>query len=283
MRSNAESRDAVPSVWRNRLLAAGLVGLLAALMRLLAPQPMPRQEWLYLVALPIGYGHLLGAALFSRSRYRAGSSSVLTTAFAVVSVVSLMGAYTWALHTPMLQMAVLVPMLLVSAWHIVENDLGLARSYRDGLRLGPVARAKSRHVLAAGWTAGIGLLALSTPTGAQYSTLYFGRIAVPIQTMFSIDELATAVLLYHAVSWVLFFEDRARALPGQAARRLRKRLFWIHATPLAVNAVLYLGLPAIHFYVAAPTLYLFWSVLHTFQTAWVRGVEVGGRPAMASA
>jgi hypothetical protein len=260
-------------VWRNRLLAAGLVGLLLALMRLLAPQAIQRQEWLYLIALPIGYGHLLGAARFARSRRAAGPSSLLTMAFGGASVLNLLVGYTWALHTPALQMAVLVPMLLVSAWHIAENDLALGRSYRDDLRLGRVPRAIRHHALAAAWTAGVGLLALSTRSGVHFAMLSFGGPAVPLQTAFTIDELATAILLYHAVSWILFFEDRARALPEVAAGHLRKRLLWLHAIPLALNAALYLWVPAVHFYVAAPTLYLFWSVLHAFQTAFVRGLE----------
>jgi hypothetical protein len=260
-------------VWRNRLLAAGLAGLLLALMRLLGPQPIQRQEWLYLIALPIGYGHLLGAALFSRSRYATKPSSLLTTAFVAMSILSLLAAYTRALHTPALQMAVLVPMLLVSAWHIAENDLALGRSYRDDFRLGGVPRGIPHHALAAAWTAGVGLLALSTRPGVHYAMLSFGGPAVPLQTAFTIDELATAVLLYHAASWILFFEDRARALPEVAARRLRRRLFWLHAIPLALNAVLSLWVPAVHFYAAAPTLYLFGSVLHAFQSAFVRGLE----------
>ena len=283
MRSNVESRNATPSVWRTRLLAAALVGLLLALIKLLAPQPMQRQEWLYLVALPIGYGHLLGAALFSRSRYATKPSSLLTTAFAAASILSLLAGYTWALHTPTLQMAVLVPMLLVSAWHIAENDLALGRSYRDDLCLGCVPRAIRHHALAAAWTAGVGLLALSTRSGVHYAMLNFGGPAVPLQTAFAIEELATAVLLYHAISWILFFGDRARALPEVAARQLRRRLLWLHAIPLALNAALYFWVPAIHFYAAAPTLYLFGSVLHAFQTAFARGLEprAGARVAWA--
>jgi hypothetical protein len=242
-------------------------------MKLLAPQPIQRQEWLYLVALPIGYGHLVGAALFARSRRTAGPSSLLTMAFGGVSILSLLTGYTWVLHKPALQTAVLVPMLLVSAWHIAENDLALGRSYRDDLHLGGVPRAIRHHALAAAWTAGVGLLALSTRSGVHYAMLSFGGPAVPLQTAFTIDELATAVLLYHAVSWILFLEDRACTLPEAAARHLRRRLFWLHAIPLALNAALYLWVPAIHFYAAAPTLYLFGSVLHAFQTAFVRGLE----------
>ena len=177
------------------------------------------------------------------------------------------------IDTPTLQTPILVALLVVSAWHIAENDLALRRSYRDDLRLGCVPRAIRHHALAAAWTAGVGLLALSTLTGVQYSMLTFGGPAMPLQTAFTIDELATAVLLYHAVSWILFFEDRARALPEVAAWHLRQRLFWLHAIPIALNVALYLWVPTLHFYAAAPTLYLFWSVLHAFHTAFVRGLE----------
>ena len=202
---------------------------------------------------------------------------MLTTAFVAVGVLNLLAAYIWALHAPSLQLPVLVPMLLVSAWHIAENDVALSRAYREGLRLGAVPQAARHHLLAAGWTAGVGALALSTPSGAQVALLHFGRVVVPTQAVFSIDELATAVLLYHAVSWLVFFEDRARALPAAAARQLRGRLLAIHAAPLCLNGALYLGLPSVHFDVAAPTLYLFWSVLHAVQTAYVRGLEPSAR------
>lgn len=256
----------------NRVASAAIVASGLALLHGLAPDPARRETWLYLVALPIGYGHLLGGLLFARSRMAA---TRLEAAFLVVSVAMLLCAYSGALHAEALRTWVLLPMLLVSGWHIVENDLSLGRAYRNGLVLVPLPRDARHHALALAVTALLGALALATPTGAFYALWTFG-VAPPAQWT-TIPDLATAVLMYHAVSWILFFRDRARALPRPASRALRQRLFWLHAAPLALNAALYAGFESAHLYVASPTLYLFWSVLHAFQTATVRGVEPRGR------
>jgi len=257
-------------VGRNRLIAMLVVGGALALLHHLVPKAAERASWLYLVALPIGYGHLLGGLLFARARFR---STTLESAFLGVTALVLLGVYLWALQVDGLRFAVLVPMLLLSAWHIVENDLSLARSYRDALRQGGLPRDLRHHALALAGTLGIGLLALTTPTGGFYLRWGFGA-ALPWQWA-TIADLATAVLLYHAVSWILFFLDRARSLPAGAARRLRARLWWLHATPLAVNAALYVGWSEAHLLVASPVLYLFWSVLHALQTGMVRGLAPG--------
>src|SRR5262245_59700044 len=68
---------------RDRLFAVGC-GLLCASL-------LPAPQGLLLVALPLGYGHLLGAWLFARSRAR---PTVLDTAFTAVSVLTLLCAYT---------------------------------------------------------------------------------------------------------------------------------------------------------------------------------------------
>lgn len=265
---------------RNRLLALALVGAFVGLLRWLAPAPAERAVWLYLVALPLGYGHLIGAAVFSRARGRRSQAAVgpgwIASAFAGSCILSLLAIYTWALQIGALQPFVLIPMLLLSAWHIVENDLALGCAYRDALRLGAVTRARRHHGITLALTAGVGLAALATAEGAAFSRAWLGGWFDPRNPWLRLDELASAVLLYHAVSWLLFFEDRARALRPHApidSARLRWRVFALHAAPLALNAVLYLWLPAIHFYVAAPALYLFWSVLHAVHTAAVRGLE----------
>jgi hypothetical protein len=271
---------------RNRLLALASVGAFLGLARWLAPASTERVAWLYLIALPLGYGHLIGAAVFSRSRGRRSqpsrASSWLAEAFVASSLLSLLALYAWALSVRVLQPWVLIPMLLLSAWHIVENDLALARAYRDELRLGALTRALRQHGIALAFTATVGIAALATREGAEFSRAWLGGGIDPRRRWLSLDELASAVLLYHAVSWLLFFEDRARALkpsaPGDAAR-LRRRVLALHAAPLALNAALYLWLPTIHSYVAAPALYLFWSALHAIQTAAVRGLE----PRMAAA
>ena len=258
-------------MWRNRLSAAAIVAIGLAVLHLLTPEAAQRERWLYLIALPIGYGHLIGGLLFARSR---AAPTALDAAFLGVTALTLLCVYTWALQTETLRFVVLVPMLLVSAWHIVENDLSLSRSYRDGLRLGAVPRDGRHHAVALAGTALIGLAALATPTGAFYLRWGFGT-ALPWQAT-TIPDLATAVLMYHAVSWVLFFLDRAQVLLPAAARRLRLHLFWLHAIPVGVNAVLYVGFDEVYPYVVSPTLYLFWSVLHAFQTAVVRGLTPAG-------
>jgi len=271
---------------RNRALALAIVVAFLGLLRWLAADAEERVAWLYLVALPLGYGHLIGAALFSRSRTRRPNAPVgsrlLSSAFVVSTVLTLLAIYTWALHVRRLQAFVLIPMLLLSAWHIVENDLALGRAYRNVLRLGPVTRALRHHGIALALTGVVGFAALSTREGASFSYALFEGWMAPRQTWLSLDELAAGVLLYHAVSWLLFFEDRARALRPRAAieaGRLRRRVLALHAAPLALNAALYLWLPAVHFYVAAPSLYLFWSVLHALHTAAVRGLEPRMAPA----
>lgn len=271
---------------RNRLLALGSAGAFLGLVRWLAPAPAERVVWLYLIALPLGYGHLIGAAVFSRSRRRrrqaSRASRWLASAFVASSLLSLLALYNGSLRVRPLQPWVLIPMLLLSAWHIFENDLALGRAYRDALRLGPVTRALRHHAVALALTAALGLAALATREGAVFSCAWLGRGSDPLFPWLSLDELASAVLLYHAASWLLFFEDRARALQPRApidAARLRRRVCALHAAPLALNAALYFGLPAIHGYVAAPALYLFWSVLHAIHTAAVRGLA----PRMAAA
>ena len=54
---------------------------------------------------------------------------------------------------------------------------------------------------------------------------------VPVQTWFSLDELSAAFLLYHTLVWLLFFEDRVRALRKASAAEssVRMRLFHICA------------------------------------------------------
>ncbi len=251
---------------RARSLATVATGI--AVLHALVPEAAARETWLTLVALPIGYGHLFGGWLFARSRMRLTG---LEGAFAGASILSLLCAYTWALHVETIRWFVLVPMLLISAWHIVENDLALARAYRDGMRLRPLPRSAADHATALAAMGTLVVLAIATPTGAY--TLHLAFDARPPILLTTIPDLATAVLMVHAVSWIFFFLDRANALPALRATRLRRRLFWLHGLPLGVNAILYAYLPGIHFHVASATLYLFWSVLHAFQTALVRRIQ----------
>jgi hypothetical protein len=262
---------------RNRVVSSLLVLGFVAGVRLVAPTAGERAVWLYLVALPIGYGHLIGGLWFARARLweRAPEDLPLLATSALVAAANLLAAYTWALHVPALLPWVIVPMLLVSAWHIVENDLALGEAYARGLELGGVQTGAAQHAAALAATALLGAAALLTPEGTLFARAWLG-VSPPVLAPFGIDELATAVLMYHAVSWLCFFWERSRVLSRRnrhEARRLRRRLLALHAIPLALNAGLYFAAPAVYFYVAAPALYLFWSVLHAFQTAWVRSAR----------
>ena len=205
-------------MWRNRTLALAVVVAFLALLRLVAPEPAQRAVWVYLVAFPLGYGHVVGAAVFARSRHQRprepGLARLLRSAFVGSSALTLFAAYAWTLRSPSLQPFVLTPILLLFAWHIVENDLALSRAYRNEMRLGPVARAPSQHALALAVAAGVGLLAFSTREGALFSRVYFGGALVPVQAWLTLDELSAAFVLYHTLSWLLYFEDRVR---GSAA------------------------------------------------------------------
>lgn len=258
---------------RLRLRAAAWVALLLC---------APHADTLALVALPLGYGHLLGAALSSRRR-AAGLRARARGVVAAVVVVDLFVAYLWALRTPALRAPLLLAMLLASAWHIVENDLAMGPARRDGLRLGPLPRAPRRHVLALAFALAVALLALGTPGGARLALLHLGRVPVPLLSPLPLETLLAAVVLYHGVAWILFAAARARALPPPGRRRLRRRLLWIHALPLALGAALHAWLPQLHAYAASPALYLFWSLLHALQTARARGLEHRRRPSPAPA
>jgi len=271
---------------RNRVLALALVAAFLGLLRWVAPAPAERAVWLYLVALPLGYGHVIGAAVFSRSRSgrsrAAGRSRLLHSALIGSSLLTLGVAYTWALGSTKLQPLVLGPVLVLFGWHIVENDLALGRAYAAGLRLGPVERGARHHAIALLLTAGVALAAFSTREGALFSRVYFGAALLPVQAWLTLDELSAGFLLYHTIVWFLFFEDRARALRQRSAAeavRLRRRVLAFHGVPLLLNAALYHWLPSAHVYVAAPALYFLWSSLHAIHTAWVRGLEPRPAPA----
>jgi hypothetical protein len=267
-------------MWRNRVLALAVVGACLGLLRWLAPAPAERAEWLSLVALPLGYGHVAGAAAFARARRHPSRETRparwLHAAFVGSSILTLFAAYAWTLRSAALQPLVLTPLLLLFAWHVVENDLALSRAYRNGMRVGPVARATRQHAIALAVASGVGLMAFSTREGALFSRVYFGEAIIPAQTWLTLDELSSAIVLYHTLSWLIYFEDRVSTLrrtSAPEAERLRRRVLSFHAVPLAVSAALYVWVPAFHFYFAAPAFYFFWSALHSLHTAAVRGLE----------
>jgi hypothetical protein len=254
-------------VARNRLTAAAGAVAFLALVHVAAPDPVRREAWTLLIALPLGYGHLIAASLAAReSRAARGRARPIAKAWAALAVLALFAAYTRALQAPEFAVVVMLPLLVVSAWHIVENDLALARAYRSGLEL-PALRGSALEIAwIAAVTLGLGGVALTTPSGRQASLLTFGWMLPGVRGP-TLADLAAGVLLYHALSFLVFGLDRARLLGARRRARRHRILLLCHAAPALANALLYFWMDALHAIVATPALYLFWSVLHAVETA----------------
>jgi hypothetical protein len=266
-------------VWRNRIVSAAAVAALLALLRGVAPEDRPHEAALALLALPLGYGHLLGGLWFARRRLAGllpgrvprGAAAAL----ALSSLLNLLALYGAALRSAALAPWLLGILLLASLWHIVENDLALARAGRAGVALGALAHRPRDAARALALSASLGLAALATPEGVAYSASWLG-VTPALRAPFGLEQLASAVLLYHAATWLLFSWQRAGRLArvdGAGARRRRRDLVLVHALPCAGGALLYCFAPSAHAAFAAPGLYLFFSVLHAFQTALARSAR----------
>jgi hypothetical protein len=259
---------------RNRLISIALVGSVLAAVQAVAGDRDQKREWQYLIALGMAYGHLVGAALFSARRQRPSPlpriGRLLIGSFSAVSLLVLLGLYASALHVERLRAPLLLAMLVVSLWHIVENDFALGRAYRGGMQLGGIRLERSTTPWIVGSLLVISTIGLSTPSGAELSRFLFGRTLFPSVSML-LDDFVVFIVFYHAVSWIVFLLDRARRLgrPGEIARRVRN-LTWLHLGPLAPLLVLFVWFPPIYLGVAAPGLYLFFSVLHTIHTGSLR-------------
>jgi hypothetical protein len=246
---------------RWRLRTAGIVGVYSLGMAIAVPDPVRRSELSYAFVTALGYGHLLGAVVFSRAgRPPAGwiaeclRASALVTLFALYSRLLAVWPRAWIL------------LLGLSVWHTAENDLCLSRAYSSGavgagLRLPPLPSRLRDHAPAV--VLAVLLLALSIAAAERSDVL---------------AEIFVASTLYHLVSWLLFLADRSRAFRrgGRAdeARRLERRLVGVHAPGLALSLLLapFPGEPAasLHDLLFAPGAYLFWAALHVLQTARVR-------------
>jgi hypothetical protein len=163
--SGLARRPAGPAgwAWRNRLVTAGLVVGCLGGFTLAWPDRDAREQALYLLVISVGYGHLIGAVVFGRRRLAAlrprSVASPLFWSLVVATTANVFVLYAWIGRSTSV---LFVPLLAVSVWHIAENDLGLARAYRHGLRLGPVGRGLTERVSALGITALVVALALAT-------------------------------------------------------------------------------------------------------------------------
>jgi hypothetical protein len=199
-------------------------------------------------------------------------------------------------HVP----ALVLPLLAVSAWHTVENDLAIGRAYSGGFRVGPLPRSRGHHAASLGVTGLVVLLGTwteswrETASGLGWSVMGVGGPVVPSSAQGSaplagwldLPDLFVLVTLHHLLSWLLLLQDRVRALRaagrGREAASLSRRLVAVHLGP-ALACGLLLSIPAarmesIHLLVFGPAVYLYWSVLHVVQTSWRRGVEPRGCP-----
>ena len=171
------------TAWRIRAVAAGATLALLLGLRLVLPDPGSRLGASVLVAVGLGYGHLLGAALTRHRVPDAGAGTGSGLAWLVPGIGALLAlALAGAAGAGWLFAA----LLAVTTWHTVENDLALSdRRHRTDeppapgpALLPPLSRRVPDHatavglsalllaLLAAGGTPLERLLASGAPAGA---------------------------------------------------------------------------------------------------------------------
>jgi len=244
----------------------------------------------------LGYGHLIGGAwgLLRRTVGVGGGGGSagagegagrrtwlwganLATATAVVFVV-----YSVGLHASPLWLG---PLFLVLLWHVAENDSALPRlcdAPRAGLRAAEQGRALALTAMlgllaiAAGWREGFHVVGAGAAT--VDSSLFLGL---------SLSDVASSVVLYHLVSWLLLMGSRAAMLcrvRPEAGRSAVRLLVACHALPLvllggALAAPQSIWSDAVASLLLSPGIYLFWSGLHALQTGLSRGIDRAARTA----
>lgn len=276
---------------RNRVTSVGLVVAFLLGTRAAIPEAELRASVQYLCVVTLGYGHLLGPVVLRRSR-RGGAPSLLVDAFWASTAFTGFAAYAWAVaRVP----ALILPLLAVSAWHTVENDLAIGRAYANGLRVEAMPRRWGYHGVSLGVTGLVVLLGMWTESWRELvaglgwmgagdgATSGRSGLAGAIATMPWLDlpDLFVLVTLHHLLSWLVLLLDRVRALRAAGRRdeaaRLCTRLLSVHLVPAAVCiALLAVSSPragTVHLFVFGPAVYLYWSVLHVVQTSWRRGIE----------
>ena len=316
--------------WRNRFVSLTCVGIYLSLMHALVDDAVLREKINYGVVITLGYGHLVGAAFFSRKRmadkligptrfiaahlepigldFNRWSPSLKhrVSSLCFVAFVSLLYISYLALLNYFPE--AWLPMLAVSVWHSLENNQCLEETYRANLRLPALTNKAPDHLLSLGasscvmsWSLGLiqpdwstvslALRVLGLLSGAALMTgdkrtlvekwlgvLLIGASSLPPDWLFGtvsmhFSDLFTASILYHLVSWaVLSIEKSFR--PGTPMGTRRDMLF-IHLLPLAILISTYAWPQpwgsSLRSDFLAPASYLFWSVIHVAQTAWLRG------------
>ena len=316
--------------WRNRVVSLTCVGIYLGFAHAFVHDPLLREKINYGVVITLGYGHLVGAAFFSRHRMAeklAGPTRFLTvhlghlglsfqrrptsiqhgvSSLCLIAFMSLLYLSYIALlnHVP----EAWLPMLAISIWHSIENNQCLKETYQAQIRLPALTNKTQDHLISLGassclmawsltliqpdWvTASLALRVLGLLSGAILMTgdkrtlvekwlgvLVIGASSLPPDWLFGtmsihFSDLFTASILYHLVSWaVLSIEKSFR--PGTPMGTRRDMLF-IHLLPLAILISTYAWPQpwgsSLRSDFLAPASYLFWSVIHVAQTAWLRG------------
>ncbi|MCG8589618.1 MAG: hypothetical protein MJE66_10035, partial [Proteobacteria bacterium] len=292
--------------WRNRI-GTGFVCLAAVLLsRAAFPDEAERQQFLYAAVITIGYGHLIGAVAFTRMRRHSEAhrdSPLEWTAFWLVGLATSFCAYAWLLQA---HPVVLLPLLAISTWHTIENDLALGRAYRAGFRMPGVSRSLLDHTACFGLTAAISALSMVSLGASAWfpggrwlelvsqgvafvcgafllwrrgyrllggATLACVLASVVVGPVIRFADVFVCSTLYHLVSWLWYLHERAASEGG--ARALWVRLAWLHALPAAVCVGVWTAsgplVDPLRSAVFGPGIYLFWSVAHVIQTAVARG------------
>jgi hypothetical protein len=246
---------------RYRAAAAGVVAACLGALRALFPDASQREEMQYLLVLPVGYGHLLGALVSSRRRlshFALQDERALFAVFVGTSVLTAFAAYAWALGV--LGPVFLLPLFAVFTWHTLENDLALGRSCAAG-RIGPLPRDPEHHLLAGGGAALLLLAAVTADRGRGYAesfaagthslgiaglritcvaaggALFLRRPRAPRGWLgaglavaggvlenrwMTLADVVAAATLHHVVGWLLFSVDRVRALWREGPAEARR-------------------------------------------------------------
>ncbi len=246
-----------------------------------------------------------------RAMYPKSISPHLVTAFLWIGLFNLCALYEWSIGA--FGQWVVLAFFGASVWHYIENDLGLRKAYDENLNLNQVPRSVWYHLIPLGILAlfvvfaaaslpelqptaakpilfgriiagGAGVLLL-TQSGAANKVLGLlllgGAFFLPSQlgpeSPVQFADVFNMLILYHHVAWYIFFYDRGQKLPAAARRAMWKRILWVHLPPVALWALAallpILALDAVLRWLLAPTVYLFWSVVHVAQTFVVRGIE----------
>ncbi len=230
-------------------------------------------------------------------------ATLLTGFVAYVSFVQALGLY---LYLPLF-----LPLLALALWHTVENDLGMQRAYAAGsFRIGPIPRDADHHLISIGGTLILLAVGIGTLNGNSFSGIGLGVDNTPVRllaaacavavtlrgptlqrrllalgllgagltvprsiTWLSFGDFFFITMLYHFVSWLILFADRAHANPAERWQ-LWRRLLLVHVPPMLVSAVLlHPALTQLRFILFMPVIYLFWSLAHITQTAILRRLE----------